>query len=399
MKIGFFTDSYLPDPNGITTAVCATADALSARGHTVYIIAPNYPGYKDKRNVVRLASVKIYDHLDMRMALHLPDRTLLKVLRMNFDVIHGHAGGPVTLIGWEAAKLKNIPFVATYHTMLTRYTHYFFKGKILKPKMMEWVSRIFGNMCDCIIAPTTRVKEELISYGVKKPIMVLPSGIDCKRYQGKTNHFLKKRLGISPQTKIILCVARFGREKSLDFLLKSFAKIHASLPDTALVLVGDGPEREKLERIRSEAGLTSCVYFTGFIPQKDMPSVYKDADLFVFASQTETQGLVIFEALAAGLPVVAVDNTTFHGMITSGENGFLVKRSRFAANVIDVLKDEQERSRLSQNATSSSSAFSVEQTAEALEQLYKKLIEKQKRTRATGLRGRIKAIREYLDLT
>ena len=134
MRIGFFTDGFLPQPNGVATSVFESAKELERRGHEVIIVAPKYPGYVDSDlNVVRLTSLKVLSRPEIRMALHLPDKSLRRVLGMDFDIIHGHGGGTITLIGWETARLKGIPFVVTYHTLWNRYTHYFFKGKIVTP--------------------------------------------------------------------------------------------------------------------------------------------------------------------------------------------------------------------------------------------------------------------------
>ena len=184
MRIGFFTDGFLPQPNGVATSVFESAKELERRGHEVWIIAPSYPGYIDKSlNVIRLTSLKVFKEPEIRLALNLPDRAMRKVLSMDFDIIHGHSGGVVTLMGWEVARAKNVPFVVTYHTLWNRYTHYFLKGKVITPKMMERATKIFGNQIDFLIAPTRRVERVLRSYGVKKPIKVVPSGINIDKFK------------------------------------------------------------------------------------------------------------------------------------------------------------------------------------------------------------------------
>src|SRR3989344_4288766 len=130
MRIGFFTDGFLPQPNGVATSVYETAKELERRGHEVVIVAPRFPGYVDRElKVIRHASVRVVKQPETRLALHLPDRNLREVMSYDFDIIHGHSGGPVTLIGWEAARAKKIPFVVTYNTLWNRYTHYILKGK------------------------------------------------------------------------------------------------------------------------------------------------------------------------------------------------------------------------------------------------------------------------------
>src|SRR3989344_5529821 len=143
MRIGFFTDGFLPQPNGVATSVFESAKELERRGHEVIIVAPRFPGFfDDNPNVIRLTSVRVVKQPETRLALHLPDKSLRRVMSMDFDIIHGHSGGPVTLIGWEIARAKKIPFVVTYHTLWNRYTHYILKGKVVTPKMVEKVTKI-----------------------------------------------------------------------------------------------------------------------------------------------------------------------------------------------------------------------------------------------------------------
>ena len=399
MKIGFFTDGYVPQPNGVATSVYSSAKALEKRGHEVYVIAPKQPGYIDEKNVYRLTSLKFYGKADFRIALNLPEKPLREILKLDFEIVHGHAGGPVTFLVWQVARLKNVPFVGTYHTLWNRYTHYILKGRLIRPKMAEVASKIFGNLCDLLIAPTPKVKEELISYGVKKPIEVVGSGLDLDRFGSGEKGFLRKRLGLKDGEPILLYVGRVGREKSVDFLLKAFSQIHNSHPRSHLVLVGDGTDREKLEKVAKKLKIAKNTHFTGFIDQKYIQKVYPDADIFVFSSQTETQGLVIIEAFASGLPVVAVKDAAFEGVVINDKNGFLVKKDpkAFANKVSFLLDNDKKREELAKNARETAQDFSVEITAEKLEIIYKKIIASYRNKKR--LREKIKDLRSFMNLT
>jgi len=205
MRIGFFTDGFLPQPNGVATSVFESAKELKRRGHEVFIIAPKYPGYRDAENVIRLTSVKIYKEPELRVALNLPDKNLRKILSMDFDVIHGHSGGPITFLGREIARVKKVPFVVTYHTLWSHYTHYFFKGKIVTPKLMERATKLFGNGCDYLIAPTERVEKELKTYGIKKPIAIIPSGIDTEKFLNAEPGALRKKNRHKRRSNYFVC--------------------------------------------------------------------------------------------------------------------------------------------------------------------------------------------------
>lgn len=384
MKIGFFTDIYFPHLDGITISVETSARALEERGHEVYIIAPRYPGYKDKKkNVYRLVSIKLPKASGTRMALQLPERTLLNVLAIDFDIIHGHpAGSGITFLGLELARVKNIPYIATYHTLFNRYTHYFFNGKIINPKMVELLTKFVGNLCDYMIAPTERVKDELIAYGVKKPIHILPSGVDIENYENVPKGFLRNKLKIPDNKKILLYIGRLGKEKSVDFLVEAFSSVHEMDPNTVFVLVGDGHEKQALKELTKQLHNEDCVYFGGLINHKHIPKVYADADVFVFASQTETQGLVITEALASGLPVVAVADEAFNEVVKNGYNGYLVPKDKneFAKKVISIVNSHAVYATFSSQAQKSVEKFSIEKTAMHLEALYETLIRQNERT-------------------
>lgn len=378
MTVGFFTDGFLPQINGVSTSVNNSAEGLRKRGHKVYVVAPKDPHFKDKNKyTIRLHSIPVIKRLKLRLATHLPEMALLDISKIKFDIIHGHSGGPVTLLGFEYAKIKKVPYVFTYHTLFNKYTHYFLQGKVIKPKMAEVVSRIFCNQCDYIVAPTQRVKNELISYGVKKPIVVIPSGIDVEKFKTAKNGFLRKKLNIANDKKILLYVGRLAKEKSLDFLIKAFSEVARKDKSSVFVLVGDGGDGEAkiLKNLANKLGLEKRVYFAGAVPQDKIAEVYADGYLFLFASESETQGMVIIESLASGLPVVAVKDESLD-LIKNEENGVLVARNEhaFAESVLNLLSNSSKREKMSKVARKSAENLSVDKNAEKLENLYRGLI-------------------------
>ncbi len=401
MKIGFFTNGYLPQKNGVATTVAGYAKALRKQGHEVYIIAPKYPHYKnDTKNIIRLTSLKVQQKTDIRVALYLPERGLAKALSIDFDIIHGHSGGPITLLGWEVARRKNIPFVLTYHTLWTKYTHYFFKGLVITPKMVERASKVFGNTCDGIIAPTGRVKKELKTYGIKKPIDIIPNGIHLSNFENVTTEYLHRKAKILHQTKIILYLGRLGKEKSIDVLLKAFQRVHRELPQTAFVLIGEGTEKENLENLAKKLKIADAVYFLGGIDYKHVPKALAGSDLFVFASKTETQGMVVLEALASGLPVVAVNAHPFKDIITPPEHGLLAKYDPkdFAEKMITSLTDEEYQQKVAEKAKRKAAEFSLEALTPELEKFYQNVIINSRKDGKSRLRNKLKLVKSYLDV-
>ncbi len=404
MKIGFFTDSYLPRLDGVAVSVEACVRALRARGHEVFVIAPREPRYRDNgKDIYRLASVKFPSTKgtpEARWTLQLPEKTLLQVLKIDFDVIHGHSTlSGITFLGFQIAKVQNIPYVATYHTLWNRYTHYIFNGKIVTPKMIEFASKVVGNLCDFLIVPTERVKKELISYGVKKPINILPTGIDLDNYKNIKKGFIRNKIKISDQTKILLYVGRLGKEKSVDFLIHAFKIINQKNSNTTLVYVGEGPEEAALKKLAKELNVDKNVYFLGSVKHEDVPKIYGDADIFVFASQTETQGLVVLEALASGIPVIAVDDPAFKNVVDNGKNGYLVKHNinTFSEKVLLLLGNETIYKNFSESALMSVRKFAIDNTAMYLEKLYEKVINEKKQKEKNSIPTKsVKSIKEFL---
>jgi len=348
MKIGFFTDGYLPQLNGVATSVEAWSKGLGKLGHEVYIIAPKYQNFKDKSDkIIRLPSLRILDKPDIRLGFPLSAKSISKIYKLKLDIIHGTSGGSISVLGLIVARAKKIPYIFTYYTRFNHYTHYILKGKIIRPWMIKKATRIFCNKCDSVIVPMRKIKDELISFGVKKPIAVIPSGVDLDKFSQQKKGFLHKKTGIK-NGKILLYVGRLEKEKSIDFLIKAFKIIWDKDKNTNLVLVGDGKMKENLERLAEELGVRKNVYFTGLIDSAEMNKVYADAEIFVFASITETQGMVVLEALSSGLPVVALNDEVYNGIIKDKMNGALVDNYEdFTKACLEILDNDQYRKKLS----------------------------------------------------
>jgi len=378
MKIGFFTDSYLPSVDGVATSVESAARELLKLGHEVYIVAPSQPHGKERKDIYRMVSIRLIRNPEVWLGLEVPQPTLFKVAKLDVDIVHGHSGGPISFLGWQVAKAHNVPFIETYHTMWRYYLHYHPLTRMLKLWMVKKFTAFIGNDCDAVIAPSLKARKDLLRDGVKKPIYIVPSGIDVKAFRSQSAGFLYKKFDIAPGKKIILTVGRLEKEKSIDFLVRAFAVLNDSRHDCVFVIAGSGGDREKLLRLVYHFNLRDRVYFAGHIPYGDMPRVYKDAGLFVFSSKSETQGMVIVEALASGVPVVAVEDEAFAGVVQNGVNGYMVKRDidAFAAKMNVVLGDRELRERLQKGAAETGKEFSAEKSAKMLEGVYREVIER-----------------------
>ena len=404
LKVGFFTDGYLPQLDGVGQNLAALVAALRKAGQDVYVIAPKHPNFSDRDSkVFRLRSVRVYKNPEWRMALPVPEKDFRKAAKIPFDIVHGHAGGPVSFLGFEIARRRNVPYVFTYHTLWNRYTHYILKGTVLTPKMTEIATKIYCNLCTLIIAPTKRVKAELRSYGVTKPIYVIPGGIDLSRFQDPKKNYLRKKLNLPENVEIVLYVGRLGKEKSVDLIIKSFRFVSKERDNAVLVLVGGGSEKENLARLAKKEGIESKTFFTGFINRETIPSVYADADVFAFASQTETQGLVVPEAMASGLSSVVVDDPAFEGVIIDGYNGLLARLAPkdFGLKIARLLEEPNLRKKLSTNAKKfAANNFPIEQQVEAHIKIYNQalLLHKSRKTRGALFKKRISDIKTFLKV-
>ena len=404
MKIAFFTDTYWPNINGVTENIETSKRALEKIGHTVYVIAPKVPNHVDKdKKIFRLSAIKILKNPEQRLIVPIPEKDLRELFKQKFDIIHIHTQGTAGLLGWEIARLRDIPCVVTYHTLLNRYVHYVLKGKIVTPRIAELGSKIFCNLCDLVLAPTERVREELLHYGVTKEILVIPGGIEVERFDNLKKGYLRSLLGLGEGERIILYLGRLGKEKKIDFIIKSLRIILEREEGLYLAIVGDGPEKENLVGLVKELKLGKKVLFTGFIEREEVPKVYKDATVFVFASDTETQGLTVPEAMAAGLPVVVAEDPAFEEIIYDGRTGLLAQRSEkdFSNKVKTLLEDSQLLIKLAEAGKELvREKFSSQAQAKKLIGVYKKAIKiNSKKRRVTRvLRTNFSILRDFLNI-
>lgn len=388
MRIAFFTDTYYPQLNGITISVDNFAKELRKKGHIVYIFAPKIKKRKRKNdeNLTNLAAIKL---LSSESPIYLPMPTsykeYAKIFRLDFDLIHAHGNGAFSLLGYQVARVKRIPFILTFHTLLTKYTHYIFKGKVLKPKMVEAVLRIFANLCDGVITPSEKMKKELVSYGVNKPIHVIPNFVEKDEFKKIQKNYLHKKLHLPSDTPLLLSVGRLGKEKNFEFVLEMFNELIQVDKNSHLVIVGSGTDSKRLKQYATELGLNHRVHFTGKINPTYMPSVYEDASLFVFASVSEVHPLVALEACEAGLPLVVAKDAAFTNVVIDGENGYLLplKKKLFVEKIHHLLVNNTLRRQMGNNSIKLiEKNFPPEHLTDMLLRVYEKVLssKKEKRT-------------------
>ncbi len=301
-SVGLFTECYRPIQNGIVASVDALAQTLCAHGHDVTIVAPRMPRFDDAAaGVVRIPSLP----LPTRTAYRLTVPYLPRIPRP-LSIVHAHSPFVTGALAVAYARRCNLPLVFTYHTQLEAYAHYIpFESNVTRAAA-KLLTRSYANAADAVVVPTRAMEEQLRAIGVERPIAVVPSGIDVATFaRGRRSDALRARLGIESHERIILAVGRLGREKNVELALQAFARVTA--PDVRLVVVGDGTHRRALERTAQRLGIAARTMFAREFARETLPDAYASADVFLFTSRSETQGLVLIEALAAGASVVAVD--------------------------------------------------------------------------------------------
>lgn len=380
MKILITSDWYSPAVNGVVTSVKNLRRALEARGHEVRVLTLSQTHRSwEQDGVTYLGSVAaglVYPGARLRTALS--GKWVRELIAWGPDVVHSQCEFSTFFLARRIAEELNIPLVHTYHTVYEDYTHYFSPSVRFGKKAVAMFSRWVAAQTDCLIAPTGKVRFLLQRYGVGKPVFVVPSGIDLRRFAGEPDPWrmavLRASLDIPQDRLILVSVGRLAEEKNLDELLR----IRASMGPAAvtLLLVGDGPDRPRLEQLAVKMGLTAPdVVFAGMVPPEQVADWYQLGALFVSASTSETQGLTYVEALAAGVPALCRADPCLAEVIRDGENGWQYQDEEDFQRKMDVyLSHPQSWEQMAQAARRSIEPFSAEHFAEQAETIYQEQI-------------------------
>jgi glycosyltransferase involved in cell wall biosynthesis len=382
MRIGFFTDYAYPGGFGVETVINTFKQGLEEMGHEVFIYAPDDKEVKgEEKNIFRFRSLLIQKN--PKIFLSFPrfpvDYSFHEVLNFKLDIAHAHSIFSLGSLAKRIARLQKIPLICTHHTDYPAWIEDNLKEKFILPRLALRRVRNFSNEADAVIAPSSKIKGTLEKYRVTKPINVLPNCVDLKLFRRDKSDAvnLRKKYGIFPDAKVLIFVGRLSREKNLFFLLEVMAEILKARKDTVLLLVGEGYQREELEKMAGSFGMRENVKFAGFIPHEKIAPFYNMSDVFVMSSLSEIMPLVILEAQACGLPTVVLDDLAFRDTVFEGENGFIVKgRSPvvFAERLLGLLGDKELYSKLSLRAEETARGFSYGAQTKKLLEIYTKFL-------------------------
>lgn len=397
MNIAIITDTYFPDINGVASSIYTLAIALRKRGHRVYVFVTSENNSPVVRRVgknppvFRIPSIPMLLVRPYRTTMPFSFRLVQILKRLKIDIIHTQTEFSMGLVGLSSSMTLHLPIVHTYHTMLEDYTHYILGGKVTKiitPNSARWFSKKFCNVPTGLIVPTEKVKNALRSYGVTKPIYVIPTGIDVSpfnraNFKEEDIAALRQKYGIKPDEKILLSLGRVAFEKSIDKIIDQVPAICEKQSNVRVLIVGDGPALNDLKAQAEKLGVSDKVIFAGAAPYAEIGKYYQLGNAFISCSTSETQGLTYYEAMAAGLPVIARKDDAVNELFKDGENARLFRdESEIPDIVSDIFRDPVTAERYSESAERTVATFSAETFAGRVEEAYMNAIARHVREKA-----------------
>ena len=384
MRIGIFTESWTPYISGLVTSEVMLKNALEKLGHEVYVVTANLESftyeYNEKERIYRIPGIPtgIYDS---RLTGIYPIKAIKKIKEWDLDVIHSQTEFAIGTFARIFAKQYDIPIVHTYHTMYEDYVHYITKGYFDAPskKIVEYLTKFYcDKTIDELIVPTKKTydlfKEK---YRYERNVHIIPTGIEIERfYKEKINQeklkILKEKLKLNLNDIVLLFVGRVASEKDIEFLINNHSKILKNNKNVKLLIVGDGPDLENYKKLSKKQKIEDNVIFTGKVSWDDIPLYYSLSDIFVTASHTETQGLTVVEAMAASVPVVALNDESFRNTVIDGLTGYLFdNKKEYINEIVELVNDKEKRINMGNQGRINSEAYSSKYFAERVLHVYK----------------------------
>ena len=380
MRVVMVTDVYFPRINGVSTAIQTYQQALRIHGVDVHLVAPDYGSSCSAPWITRVPARQVprdpEDRLVRWGAMH---RAVEEAVDQGCDLIHVQTPFAAHYAAGFSARRYGVPVIATYHTLFEEYLKHY--APMIPAAWLRGLARGFSrrqcNALDAVIVPSNAIHQRLGEYGVKTPMHILPTGISLQRAPADSRQQFRTRFGIDQTLPVALFVGRVAHEKNIGFLLDVIDLARESVPDILLVIAGEGPALASLRKSVVDRGLQDCVQFIGYLDrQTELLACYAAADVFVFASRTETQGLVLLEAMAAGLPVVALAEMGTVDIL-GARRGALVPDDNpapFAQSLTQLLNDPDLRRHLSDEGRAYAAEWSEDALAGRLAELYRKIV-------------------------
>ncbi|MEX0387344.1 glycosyltransferase [Spiribacter onubensis] len=382
------TNTYLPHVGGVARSVSAFTEGYRDQGHRVLVVAPVFPDMPaDEPDVVRIPALQNFNGSDFSVVLPVPGRLDEALDAFEPDVIHAHHPFLIGSTAMRVATERRCPLIFTHHTMYEAYTHYVPGDSPALKRFVVELSTSYANSADWVIAPSRSVAGVLQRRGVESPVEVVPTGIDRDAFGAGNGQAFRERVGIDTDARVIGHVGRLAEEKNLDYL--GAAMVEAALQDPSVhcLVVGEGPAGDGLDARFAEAGIAGRLHRPGALALPALADAYSAMDVFAFASHTETQGLVLAEAMAAGVPVVALDAPGAREVVNA-HNGWLLASDAAAGTFADALRsllamDGAARGPMQTALAETADAYSLSRCVDRALELYRRsLADTQARERA-----------------
>lgn len=384
MRIAYFSDTYLPNKDGVVSQILASKSELEKRGHYIHVFSTGTRSDKlaNKDSTVTIyTGVKFPLYKEYKVALF-PYRSIAKVYDLDLDVIHSHA---IVSMGFPAvatAKALGLPLVGTFHTLLPNAMHYLTRNKraqeVLSHATWRAIKAFYASF-DLITAPSKAIASLMNEKGISN-VEVVSNGLNLKKFnphvsgRGK----IREKFGFKQSDKVGIFVGRVVEEKNVDLLIKAARKVLQEVPEYKLLICGDGPDLERIKKITHAEGLSSCVKFTGYVPYSEIQHYFSVGDVCLTASTFETQCISILEGLACGLPGVAANSLALPEAVKDGYNGFLFEpenAGECAKKIVKVLSlSRRDCDRMKENSWKKAQGYSIEKVTTKWEKIYASLI-------------------------
>lgn len=400
MNLLMLTDVYFPRVNGVSTSIRTFAESLSRMGHQVTIVAPDYGDDSGQHEhddcgyeIIRLPSRKIFFDPEDRLIRASAMRVVLSRLAQRpWDVIHIHTPFRAHQLGVRLAKLSRRPTVETYHTYFEEYIANYlpFAPKSLLRLVARAASRKLCREVDHMIVPSQQMANVLDGYGIRMPHTVLPTGIDLREFTGGSGSRFRERHDIAADRPTLVTVGRLAIEKNVGFLLRVVQKLVAKFPTLLFIIAGEGPDSARLKKLSIGLGVQDNVYFVGNLDRRTaLLDCYRAGDIFVFASPTETQGLVLIEAMALGVPIVSTAVMGTAAVLRDARSAQISEENvdAFAVHVARLLRSPLARAALSEQGPLDAQAWSSDGLMQRVVELYARLASTDVRMCGADVRG------------
>ncbi len=378
MKICMFTNTYLPHVGGVARSVQFFTEDLRRMGHEVLVVAPTFPDvetlHEDENEVLRVPAIQNFNGSDFSVRIPIPFVIDEKITEFKPDIIHSHHPYLLGDAGLRAARRRLLPLIFTHHTLYEKYTHYVSQESEGMKRFVIHLSTEYANLCDRVVAPSESVAELIHRRGMNRPTEVIPTGVDTRFFGTGKGQAFRQEYSIPQNARVIGHLGRLAPEKNLDYLVEAVIEYVDSDPDAYFLVVGRGLSEEMIHSRFAERGLKDRLVMGGEMTGQKLADAYHAMNLFVFASKSETQGMVLTEAMAAGIPVIALDASGAREVVQDGENGRLLSGDAsaedFAGAVRDAFDDPDRMDRWREKSLQTAKAFSRASSAEKMVRLY-----------------------------